>query len=91
MNKDNMLEEMAKDVCTLIKDYGTCERCDAELAIEGDTCIYKCMAKLFAEKGYRKSTEFVEEVFEELKKAGITEHRYPVIAELKKKYTEGEG
>ena len=43
---------------------------------------------LVENKGYRKASEVAREIFEELKKAGITEHRYPVIAELKKKYTE---
>ena len=37
--------------------------------------------------GYRKASEVASEIFEELRKAGITELRYPVIAELKKKYT----
>ena len=60
MNKEKQIKEMARDVCTLIEEYGSCKKCDAELAIEDDTCIYKCMAKLFAEKGYRKASDVAE-------------------------------
>ena len=41
-------------------------------------------------KGYRKASEIAEDIIRILQAAGINEHRYPVIAELKKKYT-GEG
>lgn len=89
MNRDKQIEEMAKDVCPLIEEYGNCEKCDAELDIEDDPCIYKCMAKLFASKGYRKADEVAEDIVRMLRAAGVNEHRYPIVAEIKKKYTEG--
>ena len=41
---------------------------------------------LVEKKGYRKQSDTAREIFAELKKAMIDEYRYPVIAELKKKY-----
>ena len=38
-----------------------------------------------------KASDVAEEIFAELKKVMMDEYRYPIIAELKKKYTEGEG
>lgn len=66
MNKEKQIEDMAKDVCPLIEEYGNCEKCDAELGIEDDPCIYKCMAKLFASKGYRKASDIAVEIFAEI-------------------------
>ena len=43
------------------------------------------------ESGYRKASEVAEDIIRILRAAGINEHRYPVIAKLKKNYTEGEG
>lgn len=90
MNTDKQIEEMAKDVCPLIEEYGSCERCDAELDIEDDPCIYKCMAKLFASKGYCKASDVAEDIVRMLRAGGITEWRYPIVADIKKKYLEGE-
>ena len=47
--------------------------------------------RIMRNMGYRKASEVAEEIFAELDKAGIFAYRYPIIAELKKKYTEGEG
>ena len=67
MNKEKQIEEMAKDVCTLIEEYGNCEKCDTELDIDDEPCIYKCMAKLFAEKGYRKASDVARKTVEAIK------------------------
>ena len=50
----------------------------------------KWYAKAFYEADYRKASEVAKEIFAELKTVMIDEWRYPIIAELKKKYTEGE-
>ena len=39
-------------------------------------------------KGYRKASDVARDIIDILKSAGIDEWRYPVIAELKKKYTQ---
>lgn len=40
--------------------------------------------------GYRKASDVAREIIDILKSAGIDKWRYPVIAEIEKKYTEGE-
>jgi hypothetical protein len=37
--------------------------------------------------GYRKASDVAEDIIRILRAAGINEHRYPVIAKIKKKYT----
>ncbi len=62
MNKEKQIEEMAKDICPLINEYGNCKKCDAELDIEDELCIYKIMAKAFYNADYRKASEIFEEI-----------------------------
>ena len=64
MTENKQIEKIARDVCPLIEEYGSCEACDAELDIEDDPCLYKCMSKLFASKGYCKASEIAEELLE---------------------------
>jgi hypothetical protein len=45
-------------------------------------------AKELYNAGYRKASEVVEDIIRILRAAGMNEYRYPVIAEIKKKYTE---
>ncbi len=62
---------------------------------------FEFIGKALAAKGYCKASEVVEDIIRILRAAGINEWRYPVVAELKKKYigkdtnvttnTEGEG
>lgn len=88
MTEDKQIEKMARDVCPLTEDYGSCEACDAELDIEDDPCLYKCMSKLFISKGYCKASEVAEDIVRMLRAAGINEWRYPIVADIRKKYME---
>ena len=49
---------------------------------------FEFIGKALAAKGYRKSTDLAREIIDVLKSAGIDKWRYPVIAEIEKKYTE---
>ena len=90
MNKDKQIEEM---VIAL-----------TESQHEFDKAWHKCLhnnckqperenvfyAKYLVEnKGYRKASDVAREIFEEIEKF-MSPYRYPIIAELKKEYTEGE-
>jgi hypothetical protein len=86
--QDKQIEKMAKIIA------------DCEVLLRGDI-IWKdedvsddlalCIARVLNEEGYRKASEVAEDIIRILRAAGINEHRYPVIAAIKKKYTEGEG
>jgi hypothetical protein len=82
---ENQIEEMAKVLC---EDYGECKKC----TLSNPECENPCMVREDCERlynqGYRKSQDVAREIIEELEKAGIFAYRYPIIAELKKKYTE---
>lgn len=54
---ENQIEKMAVDICPLYEEYGSCKKCDDELDIDDEPCLYKCMAKLCIKKGYRKQSE----------------------------------
>jgi hypothetical protein len=89
MSREERIEAMAKDICPLYKEYGSCEKCDAEIDIDDAPCIYKCMAKLFIENNYCKASE----IFEEIEKVfgvdlwlGSTPWKYADYERLKKKY-----
>lgn len=86
MTEDKKIEEMAKAVCPLIEEYGSCEKCDSELDMDDEKCIYKIMAELFINADYRKASEVAEDIIRMLRAAGINEWRYPIVAEIKKKY-----
>jgi hypothetical protein len=78
MNRDKQIDEMRNDVehihrCFLEDDY---DHFDEYIAV-----------RLF-EKGYRKASDVASEIIDILKSVGIDEWRYPVIAEIKNKYTE---
>lgn len=83
MNRDKQIDEMAKDLC----HTATCE-----IEKIGIPCNHRCKAHIYAtraiDKGYRKADEVAREIFEELEKF-MSPYRYPIIAELKKEYTEG--
>ena len=87
MTKDKQIEEMAK-CCP----YYHNDECCADVT---DICDCNLMCHFFGAfanlemAGYRKADEVAREIIGILKSAGIDEWRYPVIAELKKKYTEG--
>ena len=88
MNKEKQIEEMAKDIF---------EHCSAGLFEDEAEEI----ARFIIEgQGYRKASEVAEEIFAEIDKLAyrfMNDKHYIFgdmvwdIAELKKKYTEGEG
>jgi DNA-directed RNA polymerase subunit F len=80
MSKEKQIDEMAKTVCHLDR---TCDECMTSFE-----CKAMMYAKRFYNAGYRKASEVAEDIIRILRAAGINEHRYPVIAEIKKKYTE---
>ena len=99
MNRDQQIEHIARELCPFSQEYESCSKCNTELDIDGELCIYMIMAKHLTDKGYRKSSDVVREMFAEIEDIAIlngyisvsdfyTDH--PLIAELKKKY-ESEG
>lgn len=67
MTKEEQIEEIAKDLCPLYKEYEECNTCDAVLNIGDEPCVYKCMAEMILDKGYRKASSVVSEFVETLK------------------------
>lgn len=49
-------------------------------------CGIETVAEDIYNAGYRRQDEVAREIFAELKTVMIDEYRYPIIAELKKKY-----
>ena len=93
MNRDKQIEEMACKRCLHF------EACQIAFRNSKELGIYDCTEEeyfnstldcdYYTDKNiYRKASEVAKEMIEELRKVGITESRYPVIAELKKKFTE---
>ena len=99
MSRDKQIEEMAfTDVDILANDIN--QHC-ADLAENycGDTHCVSCLAHALTEKGYRKQSEVAEEIFGEIE---FEIHQLDfdreetraiaiegIIANAKKKYTEG--
>ena len=79
MNRDKQIEEMAKYLHGNFIAYDTrwLEDC-------------RSLAISLYDAGYRKSTEVAEDIIRMLRAAGINEWRYPIVADIKKKYTESE-
>ena len=84
MNKQDQINQLANDIYSLFRSES----------------MSKAMASLLYDKGYRKTSDIARKIFEEIENIAIlngyisvkdfyTEH--PLIAELKKKHTEGEG
>lgn len=78
MSRDKQIEEMAKDIF---------EHCNAGL-FEDEA--YEIARFVIEGQGYRKASDVAREIIEILKSAGIDRNRYPIIAEIEKKYTESE-
>lgn len=47
-------------------------------------------AEFLVELGYAKASEVAEDIVRMLRAAGINEWRYPIVADIKKKYLESE-
>ena len=84
MNREKQIEEMTKGLCDIDCKGMKCGVCDSY------GCEYRMQAEALYNAGYRKASEVAMEILSDLKAAGIDKWRYPVIAELEKKYTEGE-
>lgn len=94
---NDKIKTVAADVCPLFKEYGSCDKCDEEIYIDDNTCVYQSMAKLFLEKDYRKSSDVALEAIDHIDGWFMYCEKYSGnvikmrLAELKKKCTEGEG
>lgn len=94
LNKDKQIEEMAKDI-----EQARIKATDTTNSMNYGFGVW--YAKELYEKGYRKASEVAEEIFAEIDNLmldGAIGGKYPIkvinpdkYAELKKKYTEGEG
>lgn len=83
--QDKQIEKMAKIIA------------DCKVLLRGDI-IWKdedvsddlalCIARVLNEEGYRKASEVAEDIVRMLRAGGITEWRYPIVADIKKKYLE---
>ena len=82
MSRDKQIEEMANIIA-----FKAFEQAHLE---NGDDNLADIVAIELYDKGYRKASEVAREIIDILKSAGVDEWRYPVIAEIKKKYTEEE-
>ena len=86
MSRDKQIEEMAFDLCLI-------DRCMhlPRAECNNTTCAH-CEAEALYNAGYRKASDVAEDIIRMLRAAGINEWRYPIVADIKKKYeSEGEG
>ena len=74
---------------TIYRVRGTAEASVREVSWHGEKAEVVPIQIFENDAGYRKASDVAREIFEELKSAGLDEWRYPIIAQLKKKYTEG--
>ena len=90
MSREKQIEEMAKTVCHLDR---TCDQCMTSFE-----CKAMTYAKRFYNAGYCKASEVAREIIKEIEKVNnlfcttlgsVAIKR--TLAELEKKYTEGEG
>lgn len=69
---DKQVKELAKDIYSMIRSDS----------------MSRALASMLYGEGYRKASDVAEDIIRILRAAGINEHRYPIVAEIKKKYTE---
>lgn len=81
MSRDKQIEEMANIIA-----FKAFEQAHLE---NGDDNLADIVAIELYDNGYRKAEDVAREIIDILKSAGIDEWRYPVIAEIKEKFTEG--
>lgn len=94
MNRDKQIEEMGEYIAEILHfecGKASCEECKwlGSTNQNADCMDYLAAEKLIA-KGYRKASEVAEDIIRMLRAAGINEWRYPIVADIKKKYTESE-
>ena len=63
----------------------------ASIIYAGKSINISCVdvAEALYNSGYRKVSDVAEDIIRMLRAAGINEWRYPIVADIKKKYTEG--
>lgn len=85
MNEDKQIEEMYKDVYEAINHNRV-----IDVTHDGfiDVNTIGLTRELY-DDGYRKASEVAEDIIRMLRAAGINEWRYPIVADIKKKYMEG--
>ena len=91
MTKDKQIDEMAK-VLREAPTGGVKE--DFTIVTMGERFtdyFIRIIAAHLVSQGYRKASDVAEDIVRMLRAAGINEWRYPIVADIKKKYTEGEG
>ena len=84
LDEAKQAEELAKEInrVSLENCSGRCLDCKyMEAAAEGYTCVDIAIATGLTAKSYRKASE----IFEELERF-MSPYRYPIIADLRKKY-----
>lgn len=84
MNRDKQIKEMTN----VYEDARTKSIETLGSMNEGAGVWY---AKAFYTAGYRKASDVAEDIIRMLRAGGINEWRYPIVADIKKKYTEDEG
>ena len=73
MSRDKQIEEMMR-----IINRANGEPDDSKYSEQDATDLYNA--------GYRKASEVAEDIIRMLRAAGINEFRYPIVADIKKKY-----
>ena len=91
MSRDKQIEEMAREIPKANCIHEPCDECKwCGCANDEAYCTDYLIAEHLYNAGYRKAEDVAREMLADLKSVGIDEWRYPIIAELKKKYTESE-
>ena len=88
---EKQIEEMAKDLCHLSKEYGECSTCDAVIDIGDKPCVYRCVAEMILDNGYRKASDVVMEIFADIKniwEQGRGFIKYTDLVDLERIYEE---
>ena len=98
MDREKQIEEIAREMCHLSAECKTCQICNKRYHGGDDLCYFKCVAKEIINHGFRKQSEVVKEIFEEITNIIYNLRDSPFysssdavdeLTELKKKYTGG--
>ena len=79
MSRDKQISEMTKDLCDIQCNGMRCNVCETG-------CEHRMLAEALYNAGYRKASDVAEDIIRMLRAAGINEFRYPIVADIKKKY-----
>lgn len=82
--RETQIEEMEKDISEK-QSGGWVFIADSEYTTDIGN---RELARHIVDKGYRLASDVAEDIIRILRAAGINKHRYPVIAEIEKKYLE---